>query len=217
MYARPLASWCLLCVSVSTGWSESAPPATSELEVHLKGDDASSPDVLWEMQHELSLLMQNAGFRLVWRGSGDPPSSGGAAHLVIVELRGPCSVLAGSRDAPLPASLVLASSAVVDGKVLPFSRVDCVALNRFLAPVISENTEAQRCYLYGRSMARLLAHEFFHVLAQTEAHTSSGIAKARFSTADLLADHFDFEPVAILRMRPPSPETSAVDALVAAR
>ena len=42
-------------------------------------------------------------------------------------------------------------------------------------------------------MARLLAHEFYHILAQTDDHAPSGIAKARFSTADLLADHFDFE------------------------
>ena len=33
-------------------------------------------------------------------------------------------------------------------------------------------------------MARLLAHEFYHILAQTDDHAPAGIAKARFSTAD---------------------------------
>jgi len=53
-------------------------------------------------------------------------------------------------------------------------------------------------------MARLLAHELYHILAQTDDHTMVGIAKARFSTADLLADHFDFEASALERLRPPA-------------
>jgi hypothetical protein len=53
-------------------------------------------------------------------------------------------------------------------------------------------------------MARLLAHEFYHVLAQTDDHTQTEISKARFSTADLLAEHFDFEAAALERLRPPS-------------
>jgi hypothetical protein len=55
-------------------------------------------------------------------------------------------------------------------------------------------------------MARLLAHEFYHVLAQTEHHTETGVAKARFSTADLLADHFHFEGAALNRVRPGAPD-----------
>ena len=38
---------------------------------------------------------------------------------------------------PLSSPVPLASSSMVDGKVLPFSWVDCTALNRFLAPVAS--------------------------------------------------------------------------------
>jgi hypothetical protein len=66
-------------------------------------------------------------------------------------------------------------------------------------------------------MARLLAHEFYHVLAQTDDHTQTGIAKARFSTADLLAEHFDFESVALGRLHPPSSGPSTDDVSVAGR
>src|SRR5436189_204838 len=91
VYARLLALFCLLFVSVAPGRAESALQAQRELEVHLKGDEISSPDVQWEMRRELASLMQQAGFRLVWRGSADPPSNGGAFQLVIVELRGVCA------------------------------------------------------------------------------------------------------------------------------
>jgi len=99
---------------------------------------------------------------------------------------------------------------VADGKVLPFSWVDCAALNRFLAPVASGQSQSQQDDLYGRSIARLLAHEFYHILAQTDDHAPAGIAKARFSTVDLLADHFDFETFALNKLRPPAPVASSV-------
>jgi hypothetical protein len=75
-------------------------------------------------------------------------------------------------------------------------------LNRFLAPVASDQSLASQDDLYGRSIARLLAHEFYHILAQTDDHAPAGIAKARFSTADLLADHFDFETFALNKLHP---------------
>ena len=155
--------------------------------------------------------MLPAGFRVVWRGAGDPPSTAGAEHLVVVELRGVCMAQFSSMaSTPLSFPLPLASSSVADGRVLPFSWLDCTALNRFLAPVVSGPSHAEQDDLYGRSMARLLAHEFYHILAQTDDHATAGIAKARFSTADLLADHFDFEASALERLRPPATVASSV-------
>jgi len=217
MYARQLAMLGLLCVSTSLGWSESTLPAGSEVEVYLKGD-IGAPDVLGEMNRELASLMQRAGFRIVWRHANDQSSSNGAAHLIMVELRGTCAV-SSAHDSlvPLASGLALASSSVVDGRVLPFSWLDCDALNRFLAPALLNLLDEDQDYIYGRSMARLLAHEFYHVLAQTDDHTQAGISKARFSTADLLSEHFDFETAALDKLRIPSSGSSGDDASAGGR
>jgi hypothetical protein len=148
MYARLLALFGLLCLSTSMVRSESTFLAGSQVEVYLKGDTGSSADVLAEMNLELAALMQRAGFRILWRHPNDQPSSGGAAHLILVELRGTCAVPpAGDSSEPLPSSLALASSSVVYGRVLPFSWVDCSALNRFLGPAISSQSEAEQAYI----------------------------------------------------------------------
>jgi hypothetical protein len=218
MYARHLAMFGLLCVSTSMGRSESAPPANSEVEVYLKGEAGSSADILAEMNRELAALMQQTSFRLIWRHAHDGFSGGGAAHLIVVELRGDCAVPSSyDPSQPVVTSMALASTSVVDGKVLPFSWVDCSALSRFLGPAISTLPDAEQTHVYGRSMARLLAHEFYHVLAQTDDHTLLGLSKARFSTADLLADHFDFEAAALTKLRPPSPAVSGDDPSVGGR
>ncbi len=210
MYARLLAMLCLLPVSTFFAQADSDVPTGATLDVYVKGQDASTPDVLRAMSRELGALMQPAGFRVVWRGVSDPPSTAGAEHLVMVELRGVCTAqFSSTASAPLSSPLALASSSVADGKVLPFSWVDCNALNRFLAPVASSQSPAGQDDLYGRSIARLLAHEFYHILAQTDDHAAAGIAKARFSTGDLLADHFDFEAVALERLRPPATVASS--------
>ena len=210
MYARLLATLCLLPVSTFFAQADSAVPTGATLEVYVKGQESSTPDVLSAMNRELGSLMQPAGFRVVWRGVSDPPSSAGAEHLLMVELRGVCTAqFLSTASTPLSSPLPLASSSVADGKVLPFSWVDCTALNRFLAPVASNQSQALQDDLYGRSIARLLAHEFYHILAQTDDHAASGIAKARFSTADLLADHFDFETFALSRLHPPATLTSS--------
>ena len=202
MYAPLLAMLCLIFVSLSAARADSVVPASDTLEVYVKGQESSTPDVLAAMSRELNALMDTAGSRVIWRGAADPPSGAGAENLVIVELRGVCMAQFATSTKPLPWTVPLASSSVVDGKVLPFSWVDCTALNRFLAPVASAELKTEQDDLYGRSMARLLAHELYHVLAQTDNHAPAGIAKARFSAADLLADHLDFEAVALDRLRP---------------
>jgi hypothetical protein len=185
--------------------------------VYLKGDAGSSSDVLAEMNRALTALMQEAGFRVVVRRPHEQDPSDTPAHLIMVDLRGVCAVPPPADfPQPLPASLVLASSSVVNGKILPFSWLDCAALNRFLGPAISNLPDAEQSYIYGRAMARLLAHELYHVLGQTDDHTLTGISKARFSTADLLAEHFSFETAALEKLRPPAAE-AASDVAVAGR
>lgn len=218
MYARLMATLCLLTLSTLSARADSSVPAGTALDVYVKGQEGSTPDVLAALNHELTALMRTAGFRVLLRAAGDPPSSAGAEHLVIVELRGVCMPqFAAMASIPLSSALPLASSSVADGRVLPFSWVDCAALNRFLAPVASNQSLAEQNNLYGRSVARLLAHELYHVLAQTNDHAPSGIAKARFSTADLLADHFDFETVALDRLHPPALIQSGDDTSVSGR
>jgi hypothetical protein len=201
MYARLLALVCLFIVTASVGRTEVPDSVESELEVYLKEDQNASPGMLGVMSEELKPLMRFAGFRLQVRNASEPPSTVGAEHLVVVELRGTCAVDASRQShGPLRTPLALASSSVVDGKVLPFTSIDCSALSRFLSPAIAKKSHREQNHLYGRAMARVLAHEFYHVLAQTEEHTPTGIAKARFSINDLLADHLDFEAIAMDRI-----------------
>jgi hypothetical protein len=121
--------------------------------------------------------------------------------VVVVELRGVCLPLSPAANSVEKSSgSALASSQVLNERILPFISLDCRALNDLLGVPIAQLPAGQRDLAYGRAMARLLAHELYHFLTQTTDHTKSGIAKAKVSAADLLADHFDFDGEAFSKL-----------------
>jgi hypothetical protein len=116
---------------------------------------------------------------------------------VILELRGTCEAPSTApKGPPIKDRTALASTPVEDGQILPFSWIHCDALRRFIGSSIADLPETMRNFLYGRAMARLAAHELYHVLSGTQAHEDSGIAKAQFSSADLLASDLSFQEIA---------------------
>ena len=56
---------------------------------------------------------------------------------------------------------------------------------------------------YGRAMARVLAHELYHVLRRTRIHTASRLTKARLAPADLLSESAEYGEVAIAKRADP--------------
>jgi hypothetical protein len=122
--------------------------------------------------------------------------------LVVVELRGACVPSSpGANSFEKASGSALASSQVVNERILPFISLDCRALNDLIAVPIAQLPAGQRDLAYGRAMARLLAHELYHFLTQATHHTKSGIAKTAVSATELLSDHFDFDGEAVARLR----------------
>jgi hypothetical protein len=178
--------------------------------VYLKTGATASNLSLHAMRKELGALMAPAGFNVEWLGLGESVS---ATRVIWVELKGPCQVSTG-RTKKFKNGTALASTSVQDGKVMPFSWVDCNAVERFLGSSLEPFNNADRNIVYGKALARLIAHEFFHVIAATEAHTSGGLSKTSFTIADLLGPEIAFqqEAIAMLRAEPGLPAAEIAQA-----
>jgi hypothetical protein len=214
MFARLLAI--LICLWVADPRFGRADPVSSpghEIVVYLKSDADQPSQPIQEMKREADALMTTAGYTISWRMLGSSPRDASEAPLAVIELRGVC-------EAPQPAAPVdsltggtsLASTAVADGKVLPYSQLECENLTRLLAAALAKEAADKRNYLYGRAMGRLVAHELFHVLIGTRDHETSGIAKRSFSAKDALAEHFEFELTALDKFRDSPSEHSGTAA-----
>jgi hypothetical protein len=163
------------------------------------------------MRREAVALMRSAGYALEFRDRNARRSGDSAPNLAFVDLIGTCAVAADPTPGPPPDDNQpkLAYTAVEDGVVLPFSRIDCGALSRIMAHLLAREAPAERAFLYGRAMARVLAHELYHVLAQTRDHAAEGIGKPCFTAADLVSSRFEFETTSLIRLRTVAPASGA--------
>ena len=199
MYARSLALCSLLLAS--PGFLRSAPPIpvrSNSLNLYLRTDGGSSVDTLTEMRSELAALMRPTAFQVHWR-YGNRATGKQEGVLVVVDLEGSCTPPEGTLPPEGRATVRVASSAVANGVVLPFARVDCTALNRVLSADISAQSEPSQERSYGRALARVLAHELYHLLGQTTDHTRQGLTKARIGRSELLGEHVGFTSGALAR------------------
>jgi hypothetical protein len=211
MFARSVAVSCLFIACVYAGSSD---PIEPNLAVYLKTSSGQPNLPLQWMQRELSQIMASAGYAIEWR---DTRASQNLypeiANLAIVELRGICGAPAGATPSVGPSEdrEPLASTPVMDGHILPFSTVNCDAVTRLLMPSLATESVMQRNFIYGRAVARIVAHELYHVLTGRNEHDHEGIAKAGFTAQDLVSGRFDFRDATLARLKPaPSASGAAI-------
>src|SRR5580658_8592258 len=139
MFARLLALCCLSISVFSPGWAASPRPVTAKLAVYLKTQPSQPLRPMDSMKRELARLMQTAGYRLEWRGPQDA-NIDTSAFLAVVELRGDCEAPSGkpSLGWTLRDTADLASTFVSDGRVLPFSWVNCGNLTKLIASALQD-------------------------------------------------------------------------------
>jgi hypothetical protein len=183
----------------------------TDLAVYLNVNSSQPPAPLENMKRELSGIMQAAGYRVVYGDMRTPDTQAMVSALVVLELRGSCGMPPGIYrvERSVASGASLAETAVSSGKVLPFSHIDCANLTRLLGPMLADEAAAQRDYLYGRAMARVAAHELYHVVMGSREHGREGVAKPSFSVADLLDEHFDFDRIALALLRQKASEAEA--------
>jgi len=194
----------VLCVSPAVCRPESIPPHAPDtflssshekkLIIFLTSDSAIAPAAFLELKQEVSALMQPTSIHVDWR---DPAIDRGAVendYSAVIRLRGLCRPpeVTTNFEHAAKGGFTLASSAVADGVILPFGDIDCAALNSFLGPSLWKEPGPTREFVYARAMARLMAHELYHVIEQTHAHARSGVAEPAFTVAELLSDRFEF-------------------------
>jgi hypothetical protein len=201
MFARSLATLsCLLSIGLCVGRAGTVNPPSRELVVYLTTVPHQPLQPVQEMQREVTALMQAAGYHVAWRDSADSGRDVADASVVVLQLRGVCQVPERlTAIEPLTKSVSLASTAVENGKVLPFSWLECETLTKLLAPSLAQEPGGKRDHLYGRAMGRLVAHEFLHVLSHTRDHDEAGVGKPSFTAQDVLAERFQFESASIAR------------------
>lgn len=167
--------------------------ADSNVGVYLQFEQPPSPVAAAAMRNEAAEALKRIGFTVAWRDVSENQGNEPFENLVVVKLVGRCACRGDLRSTR--AILVLGSTAVSGGHVLPYSDVRCDAVRRILPDVEFAADRQTGDAILGRALGKVLAHELYHVLLGTTHHATSGIAKAVQSTDDLKSDAFFFGPV----------------------
>ena len=194
----------LLAVLLSLAFAVPAGAENRTLGLYAGHADGLGAASVETVRSELQRLLTPVGFDLIWRDSAQRKSGEDFDLVVVSSFDGSCSAndLPPSSAVPALNSVILADTSVSGSRVLPFFRVDCGQLIRMLAPSLKPLSVAVRQTTVQRALARLMAHEIYHIVAQTTGHQSSGIAKASFSLRDLMADRFEFDIWSLSQMKP---------------
>jgi hypothetical protein len=168
---------------------DNTPPA---ITVYTQFDQPYSAASVDEMKRETESIMGPLGLDFSWRSLNGVTGSEVSAELVVVTFKGACR----TGDVPLRREGEIGAlgwTHMSDGMVLPFSDVDCSKISRFIAPEMRSMDPARQEVLFGKAMGRVLAHELYHVFTNTTHHASWGVAKACYTSHDLVSDHFQFQ------------------------
>lgn len=179
---------------------------TTTVAVFFDFETAPSVQSVSKMKTEVADIMRPSGLSFDWHSLADRQDQETFPELVVVRFQGSCEVRNPALDSELGPGFsggALATTAISDGHILPFSSVRCDEIKRYLATELATANPSKRESLYGKALGRIVAHELYHILAATGQHGKEGVARAAHSRAELTESKFRFsaEETALLRDR----------------
>lgn len=187
----------LWLTSVLAGCSSLIGQVPSNVALFVDRDPSGiSKEILGEMRLELAQLFAPANLGFVWRTMDSRMYGETYPQIVVVRLHGACRVDAADlliEPHWFRNGKSLGSAFVEDGRILPFAQLDCDRVVMCIRTELMGRNQQSRERIYGRALARVLAHELYHILLGTQAHAKTGIAKSVHTREDLICDSFEFE------------------------
>ncbi len=176
-------------------------PGNPEIGLLLRFDAPPGRAFVAAMERELARIMSSANLRLKWLLPEDSDGKESFAREMVVTFHGSCRVIPGETDAfEFARPVTLADTLADDDSLLPYSETNCDRLRGFLSED-GDRPEAGAESCLGFAMARVLAHEMYHVLLQTRAHGKSGIARAAHTPSALLSGSLRFDAMDLTRIQ----------------
>jgi len=150
------------------------------IAVFLDFESEPSAGTLSEMKNEITAIMKPSGLQFDWRMLKERQSGESFPDLVVVTFKGSCQAdqpILYNELGPVHEGSALAFTQISDGRILPFSDVDCDTIRKYIAVQVASAMPEKRDSMLGRAVGRVLAHEMYHMFAGTAAHGNDGVAR----------------------------------------
>lgn len=197
---RSVAAWMIsLALGCAPGATVAPHAIPASLTVVFQFDGPHSEKSFQEMKQELGGILKDSGIQIDWRERDQVSSSESFSNLVVVKFRGVCKIDTAADGDAQPGPLAFTHTS--DGAILPFSEVECDRVRSTLLRATPRQTNGHSEVVFGRALARVLAHELYHVLAGTPSHSRQGLTQRALSGSQLASDQLELDAAELDRMR----------------
>lgn len=193
---RPVIAYAFLAASLSLCLSPAL--AAEPTTLILQFEQPHSDKLLGQVKAEIGNVMQAAGLTFELKLFSELGPYAEFSNLMVVRMKGRCRMDASPGNEKAAAG-PLAFTHTSNGKVLPFIEVACDRVRNVIRPAMWGDQFRIAEELMGRAVARVMAHEIYHVMTGTK-HGDGGIARHSLSGAQLISGQLLFEAEDIERM-----------------
>lgn len=171
-----------------------------EIGILLRFDAPPGSAFISTMERELARIMAEADLRLYWMAPEQSNGRKDFARAMVFTFHGACRAIPSPPKVARESETVDLADTAVDGDtILPYSEMNCDRLREFLSSEEPRAAGAEN--RLGLAMARVLAHEMYHVLLQTRVHGARGITRAAHTPSALVSQSLRFDEQEIGRLR----------------
>jgi hypothetical protein len=148
------------------------------------------------MREEVQRLLGPAGIQVDFRLKRDVTPGAEFPDLVLFKMRGSCTISGWTPERSAIQRRPLAVAYSDRGQVLHFGEVACDPIRESLETVLGPGSSGKYQYALGNALGLVIAHELYHMLADTAVHTNQGVTKEALSSRELLAAELTLPEVA---------------------
>lgn len=185
----------LLLLTMVAGLSTAIPNAFADQDsvtVLLDYEQTHSDVSLAVMKRELKSIMTDAGISVDLRVRDEVAANAQFNRLVLFKMKGACTMnalpIAALSDERGPLAMTYSS----DGQLLPFGEIECDRVRESLQRTLGRGNPKGSQAAYGTALARVMAHEMYHMIANSKTHAKNGITQEGLSSRDLLSSKLPF-------------------------
>ena len=179
----------LIFCAVAVLASEPGPQLSTQVTAVVLPEVRYSRAAIREMGREAAHILKQSGVSLQWQVG--EPAQAIDGRLVVVKLLGRCDM-----DGPpaFPMSGPLGWSHEANGVILPFSDLACDNIRGAVHNAALAGHQLRGNVLLGRAMGRVLAHELYHIVADTADHGENSVAQPALSAQELTSGQLELRP-----------------------
>ena len=159
----------------------------ADLTVFLDFESAHSARSVAEMKVETEKLLAASGVSIGWRTVDGFRLGESFPKIAVIKLSGQCTLTSFQPAVP-ENDTRLGFTYRTDGAIIPFGEVECNEIRATLSAAHLAAAGDTGDALLGRAMGRVLAHELFHMLSGSAAHSKQGLMQKYLSAAKLVGD-----------------------------